>query len=829
MWSTLGPAAVTCGAFGAGVVIRHGPKAGSVSFLLSWIWGLLVLLALIGWGRWLHRTLLREWPMGWGMHGALGLALTVVAGGVLNLAGVISPAVILVYLAAGTGLICWRCSPGTHRRAWRWLADNPALIAGLVLLTGLALLQYSSSISGTIDTVNAHPAFDMHDDAQAYLVFPEKMLETGSMGHEPFEARRALSLGGQSFLDTMVLVTRPVRALHLIDEGVALLILVGLAWGAGRRFRIGRYLTMLAVLLVLVMPHLPMRGNASALLTGVALLLAWFLLEMGRPGADAVPRRGLRVWVVLALPAAAACAVKSTFIPFAVPFFLLLSVADLAGRSDRRAALAEAGAVAGLIAVFVSPWMLSMELSSGTPLYPVLGHGFLGAASNHGFPAVRGHFAKPALDVIRAIWRHVFVLWPVAFLLLFVPARRRRRPVLALGAAASIAVVLYVMLGDPNLNRSLSRYTFPMLMVALIGLELAAFEGAGEAEDRSMRLAPVAGIVIAVAFFVTIAGQVRAMGDQMIINVAHGIEGQPFVAEHDASALAKLQRAVPPGATVLTTLRMPFLLDFARNRILIMSLPGFSSPPPGLPIDDGAEAVSRYLLSHHIRYLAYGGVRSLRDLLQLSRGDIEARYPHSKMRWEILTYHELYRKIVLELAVSRKVLYADGRRVLLDLATPDYTIVPGAVAGRHGFYPDFNWTKGDGTLNGFELAVPPGMNGLTVELYHVRPGWDEPAQFDVHVRADGTELEPRGSAPGELTFALPPALRVIHRIEIRSSVFVPRQCGLGNDGRTLGIPVERIRVTRLDRGSNDSTHDPPAGSRRGMVSDAPRSSGRDRR
>ncbi|NOZ78552.1 MAG: hypothetical protein GXP48_05125, partial [Acidobacteria bacterium] len=682
----LGPAAVAGMAFAAGVAIRHGARVGPASYVLGWIWGLVLLFAMIGWGRLLNRTLLAGRALGWGMRAALGLALTVIVGGVLNLAGVISPGAVLAYLAIGIGLVCWRArfSPGAPRRAWRRLAGDPALIVGLILVAGFALIQYSSSVAGTIDTANARPAFDMHDDVEAYLVFPEKMLETGSIGREPFEARRVLSLGGQSFLDTMVLAARPVRALHLVDEGVALLVLLGLVLGAGRRLHLGPRLGILVLLLVLAMPHLPMRGNTSALLTGVALLLAWFLLEMERSG-DA-PGRRFGEWVLLALPAAAACAVKSTFIPFAVPFFLLLTLADLASRGDRRRAIIEAGTTAGLIVAFVSPWMLSAYLSSGTPLYPVLGRGFLGAASNHGFPAVKGHFQLAAVDVIRAAWKHVFVLWPVAFLLVFVTDHRRRRPVIALGAASAAAAILYVLLGDPNLNHSLTRYVFPMLMLSLTGVELAVLEGAERLREHGLRLAAIAGVAVAAVFFMGAAAQARGMGDQMLVNIGRGVVGRPFVSQRERTTIEKLQRALPPKATVLATLRTPFLLDFARNRVLIMSLPGFSSPPPGLPIDGGAGgAVSRYLLAHGVRFIAYGGVRSVHDLLELTAFDIRARYPRSKMRWAMLTYHELFRKIILELAVSRKVLYADGRRVVLDLATRDHAVVPGAVPGRRGF------------------------------------------------------------------------------------------------------------------------------------------------
>lgn len=776
--------AVLCGSLAA----RHGPASGAAGYALSWAWGLVLVAAMIGWGRGVNRLLLPARHLGWGLRAALGLAVTVVLGGVLNLAGVISPLLLLLFISAGAALLLLDAErgPGAGQRALRRLAEDPVLLVLAVVVAALALVQYSSSVAGTIDTVYTRPAFDVHDDLQAYLAFPEQMLETGSLGRQPFEARRVLSLGGQSFLDALVLAARPLQALHLVDQGIAMLVLLGLVLGAGKRLRLGPRLTALLLLLALAFPHLQMRGNTSAVLTGVVFLLAWFLFELderesGRPAA-------------VALLIAAACTVKSTFIAFAVPFFLLLVLAGLLDRGGRRRALREAAVIAVLVIAFTLPWMLSAYVSSGTLLYPVLGRGFLSAASNHGFPAVQGSFGVPAVEVVRMIWRRLLPLLPMLLLLVFVADHRPRRPVAALAAAAFIAVVLLVLLGDPSLNHSLKRYVFPLFVTSFLGVALAAGENAAGDEKRRLGAAAAAVFAVVAAFLFITQGSIRDMYDQMIANAAHGLEGKRLVAAADLQAVASLQAALPPGATVLATLRRPFLLDFARNRVDIMSLPGFSSPPPGLPIDDGAEAVARYLLDHHVRYLAYGGMRDVHDLLALTEDHIRARYPRSKMRWAMLTYHRLYRQVVLDLAATRRVLYGDDRRVLLDLQRRQPTVIPAQVEKRSGFFADFNWTNGDGVLAGLRLPVPAAGSILAVDLYPVHPRGGDPAALEVHVLVNGAELTPAGAARDTIRFHLPEDLREIHRIEIRSATFVPRDEGLGNDTRTLGLPVKDILI-----------------------------------
>ncbi len=804
----LGPLVAGVVALGAGVAIRRGPVTGPGAFWLAWVWGLVVLAGLAGWGR-IAERLAGSRRLGWGMRGALGMAVAVVAGGFLNLAGVISPSLVLVFVAAGAGAAAWKDrtpEPGRRpRRPW-----EPAFVVGVLLATGLGLLQYSGSVCGTIDTTNERPPFDVHDDAQAYLVFPEKMLATGSLGADPFEPRRVLSLGGQSFLQTLILAARPVRTLHLLDEGIALLVLAALVAGSGRRLRVEPRLCLAAVLLLLTRPHLLMRGNTSALLTGVTLLLAWFLLELDRtPGSARHPGQ----WILTALLAAAACTVKSTFIALAVPFFLVLTAADLWRREERRRALAEAAAVAGLIGLFVAPWMIASWLSSGTPLYPVLGKGFVGAASNHGVPGVTGDFTVRTVDVARALWRHTFVLWPVAVLLFFVPDWRRRRPVTALVLAVMAAASLYVLAGDPNLNRSLDRYVFPVAMTGLLGTVLAAFEGTASRSPKRLSLAAAAGLVVAGLVFVHDAGRTLRMGDQVLINVWHGLRGEAYASPGEREAMARLEAAVPPGATLLETLAKPFLLDFRRNRVLLLSLPGFSSPPPGLPLGKGPEAVARYLEAQGIRYIAYGGVRRLQDLLNLTEADIEARYPRSRMRWVMLRSHEAYRRIVLGLALSRKVLYLDGRRVVLDLRTRESALDPRLVPDRTGFFADNGWTNGHGVLDGLDWPVPGGATVLRLELAHAHPDWRHPETLGITIVADGHTLQPVATAPGLLRFSLPPGLHRIHRLEILSSTFVPRERGIGNDGRTLGVPVARL-VLEPPTGSGDQAgrevEQPPA-------------------
>jgi hypothetical protein len=62
---------------------------------------------------------------------------------------------------------------------------------------------------------------------------------------------------------------------------------------------------------------------------------------------------------------------------------------------------------------------------------------------------------------------------------------------------------------------------------------------------------------------------------------------------------------IPPGASTLSALDYPFLLDYRAHPIYRIDASGETSPPPGFPYFQGPEAVKKYLLALGIRYIAH--------------------------------------------------------------------------------------------------------------------------------------------------------------------------------------------------------------------------------
>jgi len=183
------------------------------------IWGLAIFLSMVGWGwAMIFALRLKNWP-GLGVKAAFGLAFSAIFGGLMNLFGLISQTTIFAFLGLG-GILLLAFIIFSFNRVRAGIIDFfrdikkdkvfALLTVGIVLLF---VFQYAVAL---------FTPFNGGDDYQAYFVYPTKMLQTGSMGGDPFSDRRLTSsLGGESFLDTFVLAVLPHDYLHLIDRGSA--------------------------------------------------------------------------------------------------------------------------------------------------------------------------------------------------------------------------------------------------------------------------------------------------------------------------------------------------------------------------------------------------------------------------------------------------------------------------------------------------------------------------------------------------------------------------------------------------------------------------------
>ena len=631
-------------------------------YWLAFIWGICVLASFVGWGALVGAALFPKNRFDWGMKAGWGISLAVVIGGVLNLFGWISRPMIFALVGLGLALfvgdvvarrkdVVASISDGLKRyRANRFAA------LGLLVLSAVLVLRYAGGICEI-----RHGC----DNLPAYLVLPVRMLQEGAIGVDPFCARRIMSaLGGHSFLLTYALCTSRETGVFLIEPLMGTLVGLGLLLGYARRVGVPRAAAVWIALLFLVIE--PRHWNVSSSMMGLALFLC---LVRTLDGLARQPERTISGAAIVALVAAAICALKGTHVPACIAFVALSYVILLfRSRMDRKACL-EALLAGSLGAALLLPWMLDMYRTAGTLFFPLLGRGCHASAMGLLTPTWR---VVGAGDVARNIIFGVLLRGDVALLVLMAgillvsrpSALRRGEAALACTAAAVFGLAATTFgIGSARLKDGFA-CVYAALFILM--MSLVARGSMGSARRRSL----LASRTVLLAF-----GVLLGMYWKSAVADARFIRGQIRQAvsfahkdlfEKQRRRRRRAQDVIPEGAGVLVVIERPFLLDFRRHRVYVGDCLGLTSPPPGMPVEEGGQALADYLLANGIGYVMFAyadsaGYDHIRKIdPKLLRPWLRNAIP--RMLAGMDTLQELRR--------TKRRLFDDGRVAVFDISEP---------------------------------------------------------------------------------------------------------------------------------------------------------------
>lgn len=653
------------------------------SFLIAFAAGIGILCSLAGWGVLVVKGLRLRVSAGFGFCAAVGLALSVCVGGFLDGLHLIRPAIVRGYLLIGLliAVFAGLAQMGPIRRglssAWAYFRREKPLIVVAALLVFVTAVKYTIAVSPGL--------FHPQDDYHAYMAFPVKMIETGSIGADPFSERRIVaSLGGESFLDTFPLsVTGEIKNLHLMDAGVVFIILLLLLTEIMFRKGIPGF-WMLLTLLAASMYGAPI-SNITSLYGGAALLI--LLFDFFDRTVE-TPQWNQAVFLAIVL--AALMSMKTTFAPMAGIFFLSFFLFQLWRLPAKERTAARATLCAVLIFILLLPWMLDSYHSSGTLFYPILGKGFHGSrygtyllpTANMGLSNLLA-FLDGLANVVGAL------LLCLCCLAITGKGRNRHDKMIEIAIIVNLLIdVVGIGIGVGGVQ--MFRYSFAILFSCALFLlieELAFFT---KPVDSASAIAPTwisslrAPAIIAPALLL---GMLLGSGwdwfildhkDYEVASLRFALTGKDVVSPSEVSAYRDLQDSIPPGQKVLVRLDKNFLLDFRRNPIYIDDLPGGASLPPGIPSFQGPEAVANYLLAHGVRYVAY----SYGDEASFSRALFSDRLEPNVNVW-IRRGAQIafdFQDNLARLGRTRKRLFDNGQMFVLDLASPAPSAAPLAPA-----------------------------------------------------------------------------------------------------------------------------------------------------
>ena len=666
-WSAFWPCLLWTGSLVAARAIYWWRPAVSAG-----IWGFLILFSFIAWGVALVRTLPGERSYGWGVNGSIGMALTLSVFGVVACLRLVSVSTIVGWTALGPLVASvQRARRGATLRGdfaelWRRINAIPrrphthVYLLGLCVIYILAWLDYSSSV------MNAF--FNRWDDEMAYRGFVRQFLDQGTL-LESFSFRRAASYGGQSLLQAFVVALSDSNRVHIFDNGIAMLLLVGLVTGYRTAPQwSARAAVLVAGFMLVTLPYGP--HNLGSALSGAALFLALFRL-LDDPGfADDAPVPSA---ILIGLVTAALCTLRQNYISAAVGLVAFAYLALFLSPGSKPREWVRRGMLTGAFTfAFLLPWMVLAVIAIGTPLYPLIqgnvrpDYGFVGSVNFD--------------EKVRWALSNLFVFKPVVTIgMLFaaavlLPSTRRNRVLHAFLFASVIAFCLMIHFFQNFQDaESIARYYLAFVLAFGLTVTLAAVS---QAARRTAGVLPAAALVL-----FAVGHQFVASKDQVLMTATTGVSAfnnllwqrGPQKPHDDEGLYRRIQDSIPPGERVLVMLDHTHLLDGKRNVLFTFDHPCAAGPKPRPPCFEGPEAMAAYLTQQRIRYLAY----------QLGPSSPEYSIPQwiRKRPAELqpkrrITYYE--RQAIFELdffgtlqrlAASRQSVFHEGEVRVLDLQT----------------------------------------------------------------------------------------------------------------------------------------------------------------
>jgi hypothetical protein len=628
-------------------------------------WGLVVLAVLYGYGAGIRRFMRIDVLVGEQL--ALGTIAWLFLAGVLLSAGIASRVPLLVLAGIGFALTLVELAQRRQfPRLRRSTRDEHWVITGLAFALGVFLLFNLLAKVGT----RGNP----YDDHVAYTAFVKRMLDVGDLV-EPFSFRRLSAYGGQTALLALAALRGDVQSTDLLDGGVFQIVAVLLVIDTIRRRQLHVTITVVIVVLLLCLWDLSI--NSAATWTGFACFMAAYAFATRD---DLAPRTSL---VLTFAACAAACTLRQNYLLPAGLFALLLLAshvrAGAAKSSWRDAWLEERGTAAlavGVSALIVLPYAVAAWQSNRTFLYPILLGTWnptapLRPTGGTVFDEVAffaGVLLKP--DSLRIWW----LLLPLMFLARDVRARRPWRALVIANCAGFAFLIHSFMLSDSN---TLWRYGFGYMTAMAIAFMIEVAGALPTFGDRSSESALQLPRVAVVLVWLGVAAQAILARDVPASKLVHSVENVKAgltlgsgIVDDRVVGYADMQATIPPGARVAILLDDAYLLDYRRNRIFNLDLPGFSAPRAGLPSFTSPRHWRAYFNSLGIRYVAFVA-KEYSSYLFRRPGWLWRMYADDEL-WRFMAAHMVDTLDTLHaLADSGRVLYHDHGLYAVDLGEAD--------------------------------------------------------------------------------------------------------------------------------------------------------------
>ena len=635
------------------------------------IFGICILISWAGQGTLINYLLFPQVIQDIWLRTGWGLCLTLLIGGILNITGMISPAAIFIMIGVGV-FIFFAYMYSLKGKFWTNIKEfsrdgkKKYLFILLLIVNGsLLLIIYLGSIS------NIH--FNWGEDFHGYFVIPKKMLQTGSLGPDPFSVQRILMLGGMSFLHSNILSLGDFKNLDMIDVGLGTILTIGLLYGLSREYNLLKWINLLVIFIALII--VPPKANISSLVIGLALFITLFrTLNIFKRTEFNI----LSVSIIIALIISALSSLKTNYIITIFGFLILsYSLYFFFYKNNRKKIITEIIFVAVFTFLFLLPWLLANYQSNGTMLYPILGKGFHDAGHLQFNPGAlnRGLLIAAKVTIFNMGNVPLFLFFLACLIFRHAKLYDKRKNAISLVVASIVTPLVIVLFsgGYGWIRFSWSAVTSSMLIMLIVAFAID--------NPSKLFLRLIKSILIFVGIYIIIINNKTKLMDHYIAQInsistglknenieVHGANAYivcDYIDDEIEQSYLKVQDSVPPGETILESTSYPFLFNFKRNNIYVTHLMGGSSLPPGMPFFQGSDTLAEYLSNQSIRYVVY----SYKSEANFKYEDYKGLLSDNVSPWiRSLAAHTFdFHKNIEELGKKIKPIYDDGEIFVLDL------------------------------------------------------------------------------------------------------------------------------------------------------------------
>ncbi len=325
-------------------------------FFLSLIMIIALLVSTYGWGLITASITYGNTKYHWAFLSALGLASWTFLGGILNMSGFAYKGTLCIVIAIGicsTFIALLR-----YRTRFFALLDKalPKFSFDIIIyvLSTLIILGTSIFLIATLMPTNV---FNYHDDFTIYLARPFQMLQTGTLGGNPFDSLGIEGLGTQSFFQSLILMLFPAEYVNGFDIVLCFLLTSSLLVGIAHSIK-AHSLYLLISLLALIFIN-PQVVNISPLYSVSAMILGMIIASS--VFTDSSNRSETQLMFISMIPFAlfvsSLISLKMTLVVFAVSYCLIYFALNILFSNHKKQFIVKGVFLIVLVIVCLIPWI----------------------------------------------------------------------------------------------------------------------------------------------------------------------------------------------------------------------------------------------------------------------------------------------------------------------------------------------------------------------------------------------------------------------------------------------------------------------------------------